>query len=171
MPMGPRPLPGRQVPPPCTMVWPPGAGPSATSVLGEGPLLAGMMVTVLPGGSSRSLAGMLGEELGTKMAGTARTATGSSGMVATGSILGAAGFERRALRRAGRATGRTSGLPSSSGEAISTWLYWVGSARLRAGRDAVCFASSVPHPARAIIARGSSKMGRMESLTTGGICL
>jgi hypothetical protein len=80
------------------MVWPRAAGSSSVlSVPAEGPVLTGITVTVVPGRSSRSLAGvasvLAGWTIGWGAAGAA-----VEDQTAASRTLGSSGMERRAVR-------------------------------------------------------------------------
>jgi hypothetical protein len=119
---GPRPRPRQVPPPPATMVRPrAGGGSSAVSGPVEGPVLAGITVTVFPGRSSRSLFGEapssgVGEVLTGWATGWGGTGRGGGVHRSASFTLGSRGRERGArARRADRG-----GCCISTGEAIST---------------------------------------------------
>jgi hypothetical protein len=121
---GPRPRP-RHVPPPCaTMVRPRAAGRSSVrSEPVEGPLLAGITVTVFPGRSSRPLSGVDAVLAGWAVgSGAARTGAGAAvASITLGSRLERGAGARRAAnceRRRLRCWIRRCCI--STGEAIST---------------------------------------------------
>jgi hypothetical protein len=142
-----------------------GSGSSARSEPAEGPLLAGITVTVFPGRSSRSLAGVAGVLLGWATGwGAARTGAEPAPSAATGAqtaasfTLGSRGMERRAvrcwIRRRWISTAEAISIPGACGTSV----------RSRCGTErAACSLASDPHPAmtatRAV--SGNRKLVRM----------
>lgn len=166
---GPRPRP-RHVPPPrATIVRPRAAGSSSVrSEPVEGPLLAGIAVTVFPGRSSRSLAGVGAVLAGWATGSPARTGAGTA--AAARRSLGSRELERGAgagraadgEERAARRWIRSCCV--STREAIFTSEVWVTSVRSRWGTEPVaCSLVSDPHPTTTATkaVSGSRKMVRM----------
>jgi hypothetical protein len=158
---GPRPRPRQVPPPPATIVRPRVAGRSSVpSEPAEGPLLAGISVTVFPGRSSRSLRGVA--------AAVAGWATGSgsamTGVTRAGAERGVATAASRATHRAGRTLRRCiRGCRISSGEAIFASGVWVTRVRSRWGSEsAACGLPPDRHaPAATRAVSGSRKRVRM----------
>ena len=143
--------------------------PPVHSGVGDGPLLAGITVTVFPAGSSRSLTG--------SAAGLAGWATGSAvGTATAGAVAGAAmafysaasGRRARAGRdftRDCRALSWARACCSSTGDAISTLPAGAGRVTSRSGREAIaCSLSPGLQPRTAVIptVSGSRNTVRMD---------
>jgi hypothetical protein len=135
--------------------------PSSTSgsVAVDGPLLAGIKVTVFPGGSSRPLTGS-----GAAIAGRSEGWIATAGRSGWGSIVAdllADTWRRGARARFTRGCGRS----NSTGEAISTFGTGAASVRSRLRAVAVSSCACLPHPeaAATTIVRESRKRVRMTS--------
>jgi hypothetical protein len=149
----------------------PGGSSAPVSAPSDGPLLAGMTVTVFPGGSSRasmdSVTGPAGS--GWKIVRGSAWGMVDTGIKAAGTMLGSTGAEGRGVFSGGRlvvcrgARSRS----SSTREAISSrgGGIWICRMRSRSGTDvAGGLISSEPQRIAAIsIASGSSKTLRIGS--------
>jgi hypothetical protein len=180
---GPRP---RHPPPPIPLPSPPpiplppvpriaGRSPGASGVV-EGPLLAGITVTVLPGRSSRSSIAS-GAAWAGSVTGRGTASVGAAVADRTAVMtLGAWGLWRRAgAERVTRAAGRLvwckgRSRPSSTGEANAT--SWAGAAsvrsRCRAARDSCPFVSGEQPTTATKAVSGTSSMVRMGFLVADG---
>lgn len=150
----PGPRPGHLPPPPIPLPPPPIPLPppptravgnsSVPSALVDGPLLAGITVTVFPGRSSRSLAGSAVRLAGSATGrATVRTTAGIAANGA-GANLSSTGIERRAGRGRSVRDGRTVRCwtrrdPSSTGEATFTSEVCAASVRSRCGTETAAF--------------------------------
>ena len=151
---------------PCRIMVMPTSSPGSVAV--EGPLPTGMIVTVLPGRSSRSLRGSstgVGRASGAGAGAATTVCFASTAANGLESFLGRreAGIARVVAR--GCTARDVGGCCTSSGEANSRLGAAARRVRSRSGRDATSFGCSGPHPRTAAIIRvsGSGDAVRMDS--------